>query len=267
MLGARLNTSQSFGPSTRVNTRRFNSYSQGHWVSEDSYIINIDLPHSSTQQEKNAALLDANRRVMQWTQGLINAAPTWLTNYVPSYTSLLITVDIIAIDHFAVMHFLQSLAQKIANNASQEHLSPPSEHIIEVCYDATLAKQPNDLIQVSEVLGLPINEIIKLHTEAVYRVFAVGFLPNFAYMGLTAAQLNMPRLSSPRAKVPAGAVAIADNQTAIYPQVSPGGWHILGYTPSDMSGHGDIVYKAGDTVKFEAISVDEYRQKRDAKDD
>lgn len=260
-------TPQNSGPSTLVHTIRLNQNSLMHWVSEDSCIINIDLAPSKNEQQKNAALLDANRLVMQWTQGLTQAYPKWLTNYVPSYTSLLITIDVMYSDIFAVTQFLKNLALTMSQVDDQKVLESPQEHIIEVCYEALIPEQPNDLIQVGEVLSLPIDEIIKLHTEAIYRVFAVGFLPNFAYLGFTSSQLNIPRLSSPRTKVPAGAVAIADNQTAIYPQVSPGGWHILGYTPSDMSGHGDIVFKAGDSVKFSAISACDYWQKRDIKDD
>jgi KipI family sensor histidine kinase inhibitor len=248
-----------------------------HWVSEDSCILHVALARCSSDEENSRALIAANAHVMRWTQGLNKAAPQWLINHVPSYTSLLITVDLMRCDVFSVMRFLQSLALQINDNNPSEDLLSITEHVIELCYEPMLAdaqlpkpnasmlERPNDLKRVSESLSLPIPDIIAMHSEGVYRVFAVGFLPNFAYMGLTAAQLKIPRLSSPRSKVPPGAVAIADNQTAIYPQTSPGGWHIIAYTPADLSGRGEIVFRAGDVVRFKPISASEYWQKVDAR--
>jgi allophanate hydrolase subunit 1 len=179
--------------------------------------------------------------------------------------------DPMQVDCFEVKAFLKSLMlNEYRNNAPVT-----KQHVIEVCYDEGLEDallrdqsvqendklRPNDLSQMSQTLNMAVPEIIQMHSEQVYRVFTVGFLPNFAYMGFTIDALHIPRLSSPRKAVPAGAVAIADNQTAIYPQRSPGGWHILGYCPFDLSGQGDTVFSAGDEVVFKPISIAEYQQK------
>lgn len=258
-------------------TIRLNAQTLMHWVSEDSCILNVALSPSSSDEENNRALWVANAYVLRWTQSVSKASPHWLINYVPSYASLLITVDVMRCDVFSVNRFLQDLALQTDELALIENLSSTNEHLIELCYEpmledaqsrkpnASILERPNDLERVSESLSLPISDIITMHSEGVYRVFAVGFLPNFAYMGLTPAQLKMPRLNSPRSKVPPGAVAIADNQTAIYPQASPGGWHIIAYTPEDLSGRGEIVFHAGDVVRFKPISASEYWQKIDAR--
>jgi len=89
----------------------------------------------------------------------------------------------------------------------------------------------------------------------------VGFAPGFAYLGELAAELTTPRLANPRQAVPKGAVAIADRQTAVYPDVSPGGWHLLGLCPVDLYKPGatePTLMQAGDKVEFYAISEDEY---------
>nr|WP_136252353.1 carboxyltransferase domain-containing protein [Ningiella ruwaisensis] len=162
------------------------------------------------------------------------------------------------------------------NTSYHKEANSTSSHVIEVCYEpelqaamvdafkkdpalATIAKPSyeNDISAVERHTQLSAKDIIDLHCAKPYRVFTVGFLPNFAYMGLTDSKLTMPRLSSPRTKVPAGAVAIADNQTAIYPQTSPGGWHILGYTWQDLSGgdNASVNFMAGEQVQFKSISI------------
>ena len=74
-------------------------------------------------------------------------------------------------------------------------------------------------------------EVIEMHASEVYRVYMLGFLPGFAYMGSVPPALEMPRLSFPRLKVPAGSIGIAGRQTGVYPMVAPGGWQLIGQTP------------------------------------
>lgn len=96
---------------------------------------------------------------------------------------------------------------------------------------------------------LTIEEVIQLHTETIYRVYAIGFMVGFAYLAAVNPKIATPRLSTPRAKVPKGSVAIADSQTAIYPQNSAGGWNIIGYTEFEDFER----FTVGDQVQF--ISV------------
>lgn len=87
-----------------------------------------------------------------------------------------------------------------------------------------------DLSEVAERLQLTENEVIKIHSEGIYTVFMVGFLPGFPYLGPLPETLELPRRDTPRLRVLAGSVAIAGRQTGIYPQASPGGWHLIGTT-------------------------------------
>lgn len=87
-----------------------------------------------------------------------------------------------------------------------------------------------DLAEVADRLQLSEKEVIRLHSETIYTVFMIGFLPGFPYLGLLPPKLELPRRGTPRLRVPAGSVAIAGQQTGIYPQASPGGWHLIGRT-------------------------------------
>ena len=114
-----------------------------------------------------------------------------------------------------------------------------------------------DLAEVMQATGLNHQQIIKLHTSTTYHVFALGFTPGFGYLASLDKQLRLPRKNTPRKRVPSGAIAIADKQTAIYPDTSPGGWHIIGQTPKPMYQVTQTgittTLQVGDTVKFHAI--------------
>ena len=108
--------------------------------------------------------------------------------------------------------------------------------------------------------------MIAIHSSLDYDVFAVGFLPGFPYAGyLPPALSGLPRRDSPRLQVPAGSVAIAGRQTAVYPRQSPGGWHLLGTTPLSIvqveAGYFPI--QAGDRIRFQPISAGEFEARRD----
>lgn len=127
-----------------------------------------------------------------------------------------------------------------------------------VCYHATFGI---DLEEVANTLKKPIEKIIKLHTETVYTVYGIGFLPGFVYLGGISKELEIPRKSTPRLKVKMGSVGIAGKQTGIYPQESPGGWNIIGNCPIplfDPSKKDPCFVKVGDKIQFEDISMGEY---------
>ncbi|WP_448213217.1 5-oxoprolinase subunit PxpB [Colwellia sp. MEBiC06753] len=119
-----------------------------------------------------------------------------------------------------------------------------------------------DLADVAKRTNLTIEQVIKHHTSTSYHAYALGFLPGFCYLASLDNQLILPRRTTPRTQVPAGAVAIAAEQTAVYPQASPGGWHIIGQTPKAMvqkTASGLIpTIKVGDTVRFQAINQLEF---------
>ncbi len=113
-----------------------------------------------------------------------------------------------------------------------------------------------DLGAVAERLGLASAQVVELHASVEYRVFVLGFSPGFGYLGRLPAELVLPRRDQPRPRVPAGSVAIAGWQTAIYPATTPGGWHLIGRTNAvvwDARRSDPALLAAGDRVRFEPV--------------
>lgn len=173
---------------------------------------------------------------------------------VPSYTSILITYDIFTYDFETIKKFLEKL---LVNIKIEE------ENNLEIVnVDVYYAEEVGlDLQRVALNAKLSIDEVIEIHSSKIYDVFAIGFLPGFAYMAAIDEKIVTSRLETPRKKIPKGSVAIADNQTAIYPQDSPGGWNILGKTTFELFD------KSLDTlspltiesrIKFNPISKEEF---------
>jgi inhibitor of KinA len=144
---------------------------------------------------------------------------------------------------------LDALAAAIRRLATKR---PPVEepgrlHRIPVVYDGP------DLQAAAEQLGLTTERLIELHGQPIYRVFVVGFVPGWAYMGPLQEELMIPRRSVPRTRVPAGSVAIAGQETGIYPLDSPGGWHLIGRSSIRLflpDSDPPSLFRAGDRVKF-----------------
>lgn len=110
-----------------------------------------------------------------------------------------------------------------------------------------------DLAETADRSGLAREELIALHTASTYTVWFLGFMPGFAYLGPLDPRIIAPRRPSPRSRVPAGSVAVADGQTAIYPADSPGGWQLIGSTdlrPFDPDGDPASRFRAGDRIRF-----------------
>ena len=129
---------------------------------------------------------------------------------------------------------------------------------VPVCYDG---REGPDLEELSRVKNMTKEDIIELHCSLIYRVYMIGFLPGFPYLGKVDARLEMERKSRP-VPVSAGGVGIAGNQTGIYPVNSPGGWQIIGRTPIklfDRAALPPIKFAIGDRVQFYPISQEEFR--------
>jgi len=129
---------------------------------------------------------------------------------------------------------------------------------IPVCYNEDYGL---DLNQLSEEKQLGISEIIKLHTQPIYPVYFIGFLPGFPYLGGLHEKLYMPRKKEPRTQITAGSVGIGGNQTGIYPLNSPGGWNLIGRTPISLFSKNiqpPALLKAGDRIQFQSIDKNEF---------
>jgi len=131
---------------------------------------------------------------------------------------------------------------------------------IPVCYGGSFGP---DLEEVADSHHISMAEVIKLHSAATYKVYMIGFVPGFAYLGGMDERLATPRKATPRKLVPAGAVGIAGQQTGVYPLDTPGGWQIIGQTPLKMfdrdRGQPSLL-KAGDMVVFKAIDIHEFNE-------
>ncbi len=137
------------------------------------------------------------------------------------------------------------LDQVRALESAREDASPVREHVLRLRYDGP------DLAAIAEATGLETAQVISRHTAARYVVDTLGFAPGFAYLRGLDPRLELPRRATPRERVPAGTVAIAADQTAIYPFDSPGGWHLLG-TVCDvrMFDERGALLQIGDHVRF-----------------
>ena len=172
-----------------------------------------------------------------------------IVDLVPSYASLLVIFDLDRTDGYRVRGQLRRIlsALETVESAQGDLITLP------VYYGAEAGP---DLELIAERGGLEVSEVIEIHQQQEYRVYAIGFAPGFAYLGEVDERIAAPRLATPRQKVPRGAVAIADRQTAVYPAVSPGGWNLIGLCPTrmfDPQKSPSMPVKVGDRVRFEAI--------------
>lgn len=174
-----------------------------------------------------------------------------LLDITPSYTSILLSCDLRKI---GLRDFVNNLRQSLSSINNQSIQSDKKETILlPVYYGEEVAL---DHKWVSDHTGLSFTEVVTLHTSKTYHVYAIGFAPGFAYLGNTNPLISIPRKKTPREIVPTGSVGIADQQTAIYPDQSPGGWQIIGRTPIklfDITQANLSKFEMGAKVKFEAI--------------
>jgi inhibitor of KinA len=129
-----------------------------------------------------------------------------------------------------------------------------------VCYGGEYGPDLETVAAFAHISGA---EVIRIHTAATYRVFMVGFVPGFAYLGIVDSRIAMPRHSTPRVRVPQGSVGIAGVQTGIYPAETPGGWQLIGRTPIkpfDTGRAEPFLMKPGDAVRFHAIAPADFER-------
>ncbi len=150
-----------------------------------------------------------------------------LIEIVPSYNSILITYDIFTFGYEDIEKYLNDTLKDIE---IEEQIDKNIVNI-DVYYGVEVGI---DLQRISDLSKLSIDEVIKKHSSKVYDVYAMGFLPGFAFMASVDDEISISRLETPRKKIPKGSVAIANNQTAIYPKDSPGGWNIIGKTTFEL---------------------------------
>ena len=213
---------------------------------------------------ENSVILYFSEQVSPETSLQIKLAQHLIINYftdkiidlVPSYASILVVYDPLKINH----HQLQKQLKRLLADFIAEKNSQDKKTIVHLPVYYSIESGP-DLLHISNAANMSVEQVIQCHQQQEYQVYAIGFAPGFAYLGEVNQQIATPRLTTPRLKVPKGAVAIADRQTAVYPSESPGGWNIIGLCPTDMfnaNATPPIPVQVGDTVKFHPISKQEF---------
>lgn len=200
-------------------------------VNENTLIVYFSDSVSPETAEQIAAAIPVIREQL----GL------YVVDIVPSYTSILISFDLLTIEN---REFNLRL-QQVLIECSRASLSANQIRCIElpVYYGPEVALDAQDICRHT---GLSFDDVVNIHASTTYRVYAIGFAPGFAYLGNTDKRIEIPRKQTPRLRVPAGSLAIADQQTAIYPKQSPGGWQIIGRTPISL-----IDYQRENLTMFE----------------
>lgn len=210
-------------------------------AASDSALL-IEFGNSVSQQ--------MHARVLALFRALLAEGDPRIRNLHPGYASLSIDFDPLRLTHDQLTARVEKLVD------AETGVKAVSSRTIEipVCYDSEFGP---DLGDVAAHNNISIEEVIHLHSSAAYLVYFLGFTPGFAYMGGLSEALRTPRVATPRARVAAGSVGIAGEQTGIYPIDSPGGWRLVGRTPVrmfDASANPPTRLQPGDTVRFTAIT-------------
>lgn len=185
-----------------------------------------------------------------------------ITDLIPAYQSLTLVYDPVVIrKQQRVSSAFDWLHRELSSILDEPEDLPqvPSRQVdIPVCYDPSLGP---DLGALSREKGLSMEAVVHIHSKSIYRVYMIGFLPGFAYMGIVDERIAAPRKREPVLHIEPGSVGIAGIQTGVYPLASPGGWHIIGRTPMrlfDARSPDPVYLRGGDKVRFIPISLEEY---------
>ncbi len=195
-------------------------------------------------------------QIAQIAEHLKQSLGDWLIDLVPSYGSLLVIYQPLQTDHYQVRAVIRQALHSLSVN--QQQTQNGALVSLPVYYST---ESGPDLQSLADNANLSVDQVIAIHQQTEYRVYAIGFAPGFAYLGEVDERIAAPRLASPRQKVPRGAVAIADRQTAVYPSQSPGGWNLIGLCPQrmfDPSAEPSMPVQVGDRVTFRAIDREEF---------
>lgn len=198
---------------------------------------------------------EINSKVQALSLALRDAKIPGVVEWVPTYRSLMVCYDPSVIAYRRLCLRLRGLMQK------DGQVSGAGRRIweIPVCYGGAYGE---DIGFVASNAGITTDEVVGLHAGKEYRIYMLGFLPGFAYLGGLDKRIHTPRLKIPRTKIPPGSVGIGGEQTGIYPLASPGGWQLIGRTPIkpyDPARSLPLLFEAGDYLRF--VPIDQARFK------
>jgi KipI family sensor histidine kinase inhibitor len=200
--------------------------------------------------------LEINRKVVAFNDAILKAEIHGVEELVPTYRSLLVRYDPLKTSYEQLVFRVKDLEATLeVSDVKVEG----RKVTVPVVYGGEYGP---DLGHVAKCHGLTEEQVVRLHSEREYSVYMLGFVAGFPYLGEVADQIATPRLETPRLKVPAGSVGIAEKQTGIYPCEAPGGWQIIGRTAIklfDPLQQPPTPLSSGDTVKFKPILEAEYK--------
>lgn len=202
---------------------------------------------------KNEISLEVHLQVKSLYQQLKKINLKGVTFLIPAYSSITVGFNPNEVDGSFLKMFLENTKFDVSKKELNSKIVK-----IPVCYEAPYAP---DMEEVSKKTGLTPKEIINTHSSTSYLVYFLGFAPGFMYLGGLNKKLYTPRKETPRIKIEAGAVGLADQQTGIYPLETPGGWQIIGQTPLTLfSKEQASLAQMGDTIQFVPITANEFKK-------
>jgi inhibitor of KinA len=196
-----------------------------------------------------------NNRVLKLAGFFTGNSFAGFEEIVPAYSSLTIFYDVLKVrrnfpEFATAFEAVKSFAENALENSDDLQIKEPRLIKIPVCFDRGFAL---DLDFVAASNNLSPEKVVEIFLGKTYRVFMLGFLPGFSYMGEVDERIVTPRKQTPRTKVPKGSVGIAGKQTGIYSLASPGGWQIIGKTNIELftpEANTPTFLRAGDSVQF-----------------
>lgn len=202
----------------------------------------------------NTIDLEINNRVHALAGRITQQSVPGILELVPTFRSLLIHYDPAVIQYKTLCETVRNLEKTADCSAGT------SKRVLHIpcCYGSHFGP---DLTDMEKLTGLDRDEIITIHSSVDYRVYMLGFLPGFVYLGGLDRRIEAPRLSTPRVKIPKGSVGIGGSQTGVYPLDSPGGWRLIGSTPVEFykaDREEPVLCRAGDYIRFEPVTSADY---------
>jgi len=227
-------------------------------VGDSALIVRVRDRFEDAPEETLKEVLDVFRR-------LENARIPGVIELAPAYTTVAVFFDPVRVinDTVEPNRASECLTQKIREalaHGKRKQVEHAAARLVKIpiCYDPEFAL---DLDHVADHARMSPKEVVALHSRGHYLVNCLGFTPGFPYLTGLPEKLTTPRRATPRTEIPAGSVAIGGRQTGVYPQVSPGGWNVIGRTPMrlfDAQKDPPVLLRVGNRVRFRAITREEF---------